>query len=274
MADLLRSERREGLDPRWHICPAGSVGRIPAMLGLLGNSVDTTVLIDSPANRTERGNDRGTALRPARLVEIADVIDGTDGDIEDLISADDYLTAFNTCFGTAFTDADLKSQAPRITQRLEHAHGKYNHGDVARVWVQERAAGRLSVSDGTKDSFEKLFKRINATLGAETHVRSRTLRLPSSISKWPTASSLRTSTMRSSAASVLAEFLNESDQRHHPSVDHAFSNSAAPERGRSTPAIRWAPGRLAIADDPIAVVMHLCKAWPKCRSGTHSLRTG
>lgn len=168
MADLLHAEDREGLDNRWHICPAGSVGRIPAMLGLLGNSVDTTVLIDSPANPTERGRIEERLYDQARLIEIADIISGTDGDIEDLIAVEDYLAAFNTCFGSAFTAADLTSGAPRITQRIEHAHGPYNHGDVARAWVRERAAGRLNVSDATKDSFERLFKRINATLATSS----------------------------------------------------------------------------------------------------------
>jgi hypothetical protein len=74
MADLLHAEDREGLDHRWHICPAGSVGRIPAMLGVLGNSVDTTVLIDSPANPTERGRIEERLYDQARLIEIADII--------------------------------------------------------------------------------------------------------------------------------------------------------------------------------------------------------
>ncbi len=164
MSDLLRTEGRASLDPRWHVCPAGSVGRIPAMLGLLGNSVDTTVLIDSPANPTERGNIEVRLYDQARLIEIADITGENEGDIEDLIGVEDYLAAFNVCFGTDLAAADLTSQAPRITQRIEHKHGGYNHGDVARAWVQERAAGRLKVSDETKNMFGTLFERINKTL--------------------------------------------------------------------------------------------------------------
>lgn len=166
MADLLHAEDREGLDHRWHICPAGSVGRIPAMLGLLGNSVDTTVLIDSPANPTERGRIEERLYDQTRLIEIADIIGGSEGDIEDLIAVDDYLAAFNANFDTAFTTAHLTSKDPRIVRRIEHAHGPFNHGDVARAWVRERAAGRLNVSEATKTTFEKLFKRVNATLAA------------------------------------------------------------------------------------------------------------
>lgn len=164
MADLLHAEGREGLDQRWHICPAGSVGRIPAMLGLLGNSVDTTVLIDSPANPTERGRIEERLYDQARLVEIADVIGRGEGDIEDLFDVDDYLGIFNRRFNTSYTDDTLSSSAPRITQRIQADYGHYNHGDVARAWVREHASGRTTLSDTTKDRFERLFKLINATL--------------------------------------------------------------------------------------------------------------
>lgn len=166
MSDLLAAEGREGLDPRWHVCPAGSVGRIPAMLGLLGNSVDTTVLIDSPANPTERGHIEDRLYDHSRLVEIGNITGNQEGDVEDLIDANDYLAAFNACFATNYGLADLVSKAPRITKRLEHHHGPFNHGDVARVWVRERAAGRLNVSGATKQLFEALFNRVNETLGA------------------------------------------------------------------------------------------------------------
>jgi hypothetical protein len=167
MSDLLAAEGREGLDQRWHICPAGSVGRIPAMLGLLGNSVDTTVLIDSPANPTERGHIEDRLYDHTRLIEISNITGTAEGDIEDLVDPDDYLAAFNACFNTSYKLTDLKSQAPRVTKRLEHHHGGFNHGDVARIWVRERAAGRLTASSATKQSFESLFKRINSTLTAE-----------------------------------------------------------------------------------------------------------
>lgn len=38
MADLLHAEEREGIHHRWHICPAGSVGRIPAMSASSGTA--------------------------------------------------------------------------------------------------------------------------------------------------------------------------------------------------------------------------------------------
>lgn len=166
ISDLLISEGRQGLDQRWHICPAGSVGRIPAMLGLLGHSVDATVLVDSPANPTERGNIADRLYDQARLVEVGTVTGTVEADIEDLIDLDDYLAAFNACFEVSYTLADLTSHAPRVTKRLEEHHGAFNHGEVARAWVRERAAGRLGVSDSTKQSFEKLFARINKTLAA------------------------------------------------------------------------------------------------------------
>ena len=170
MSDLLVSEGRAGLDPRWHVCPAGSVGRIPAMLGLLGNSVDTTVLIDSPANSTERGSIEDRLYDQSRLIEIGTITGSAEGDIEDLIDPNDYLTAYNACFGTKVELSDLASQAPRITKRIEHHQSAYNHGDVARSWVRERAAGRLTVSEATKQKFEALFNRVNATLTAGASV--------------------------------------------------------------------------------------------------------
>lgn len=126
-------------------------------------------MIDSPANPTERGRIEERLYDQTRLIEIADIIGGSEGDIEDLIAVDDYLAAFNTSFSTAFTTAHLTSKDPRIVRRIEQAHGPYNHGDVGReVWVRERAAGRLNVSEATKNTFEKLFKRINATLATSS----------------------------------------------------------------------------------------------------------
>jgi hypothetical protein len=140
------------------------------MLGLLGNSVDTTVLIDSPANPTERGNIEERIYDHARLIEISAIKGTAEGDIEDLIEPDDYLAAFNGCFKTSYTLADLTSQTPRITRRLEDHHGKFNHGDVARFWVRMRSTGQLTVSSTTKQSFEKLFARINKTLATRVPV--------------------------------------------------------------------------------------------------------
>lgn len=164
MSDLLMTESRAGLDSRWHVCPAGSVARIPAMLGLLGNSVDTTVLIDSPANPTERGNIEERLYDSARLIEISNVTNRAEGDIEDLIDAADYLQAFNACFSTSYKLKQLNTNIPRITMQLEVLHGKYNHADVARTWVRLQAAGTLKVSEATKMSFETLFKLVNQTL--------------------------------------------------------------------------------------------------------------
>lgn len=174
MSDLLIADGRTGLDIRWHICPAGSVGRIPAMLGLLGNSVDVTVVIDSPANPTEVGNIAERLYDNSRIIEIGSVTGTGHGDIEDLILEGDYLSAFNECFGTAIRSKDLKSQAPRITKRLEDHHGEYNHGEVARTWVRQRAANKQKVSDTTKSQFESLFDKIAATLNAEKAVPSAT----------------------------------------------------------------------------------------------------
>lgn len=166
MSDLLQSEGRTPLDPRWHVCPAGSVGRIPAMLGLLGNSIDVTVVIDSPANATEKGNIAERLYDDSRLIEIGGVIGSAEGDIEDLIDEADYLAAFNECFGTTYGPKDIKSKAPRIVRRFEELHGEYNHGEVARTWVRQRAAGSQTVSDQTKDRFEQLFVKIDATLAS------------------------------------------------------------------------------------------------------------
>jgi len=110
----------------------------------------------------------------SRIIEIGSVTGTGHGDIEDLILESDYLSAFNECFGTAIKSKDLKSQALRTTKRLEDHHGKYNHGEVARTWVRQRAANKQKVSDTTKNQFESLFDKIAATLNAEKAVHAAT----------------------------------------------------------------------------------------------------
>lgn len=162
---LLRDSGRTTLDDYWRVLPTGGAANIPAFVALMGQSLDVTVLIDSGtegAERLEKAID-AARLRRDRIVQISDITGRRHSDIEDLFEVDEYLDFFNKAFGTSISAGEL-GHGDRIVKRLTDVHGPYDHYKPADVMLRhpERRDG---LSKETLARFEKLFERINGTLG-------------------------------------------------------------------------------------------------------------
>lgn len=162
---LLRDSGRTTLDDYWRVLPTGGAANIPSFVALMGQSLDVTVLIDSGtegAERLEKAID-AARLRRDRIVQISDITGRRHSDIEDLFEVDEYLDLFNKAFGTSISAGEL-GHGDRIVKRLTDVHGPYDHYKPADG-ILRHPERRDGLSKETLARFEKLFERINGTLG-------------------------------------------------------------------------------------------------------------
>lgn len=153
---------RSGLDSNWRLLPAGGATNIPTFVSLIGPHLEATVLVDSDAKGMQRVNNmvkRGLLLKH-RLILVSNITEEDHSDIEDLFSVGDYLMLYNKTFSTDLKVRDLP-QGDRITKRIEHLRGGYDHGQVAETLLRDP---HIDLTDSTLNSFETLFNAINATL--------------------------------------------------------------------------------------------------------------
>lgn len=164
----LKASGREGLDERWAIMPLGGADVIPAFVALLGNHLDVTVVVDS----RKEGHQKLTALAKAgfltdkRIITIGEITDQNMSDIEDLFSNGDYLSLYNKAFNKKIKVADLNGTDPIVRQiaRFEGVD-RFNHDAPADTLLRAKEIMLTKLSEETLGAFEKLFKRINKTLG-------------------------------------------------------------------------------------------------------------
>lgn len=166
LSEHLSSLGRIGLDPTWSLIPAGGAGNIPTFVSLLGAHLDVTVLVDSTQEGSQRLNEfanRGI-LEKQRLISVASVTGTKEADIEDLFEPAEYLLLYNEAFGEAVKESDLTGGDP-LLRRIERRVGtKFDHGRPATVLLRKKEDLFPSLSSGTVDRFEELFKGINSTL--------------------------------------------------------------------------------------------------------------
>lgn len=168
ISDFLASKGRTSLDSRWSIVPVGGADLIPTFVALLGNHLKVTVLVDSRKEghqKLERMAKDGY-LEKQRIILIGDIIGRKFGDVEDLFQATEYLGLYNKAFGKSIKVKDLKGN-DSIVARIARAEDidRFDHGRPADVLLREREAILSKLCDETLQRFEKLFGRINNTLG-------------------------------------------------------------------------------------------------------------
>ena len=161
----LSEHGRTGLDERWRVLPTGGASNIPAFVSLMGQNLDVTVLVDSGtegAERLDRAVD-AARLKRDRIVQVSEITERRHSDIEDLFDVEDYLALFNKAFGTAYAPDQL-GHGDRIVKRIEGAHQPFSHHGPADAMLRNPEL-LDNLSEGTLANFEKLFVRINGTLG-------------------------------------------------------------------------------------------------------------
>lgn len=170
VSSRLREKHREGLDEKWSLVPVGGADLIPSFVALLGNHLEVTVILDSRKEGNQRLSklvDQGI-LAKNRIIGIGDIIGTKLADVEDLFEPGEYLQLYNRAFSASLAETDLQGNDPIVSRIARHLKvDRFDHGRPADALLRERDTFLPSLSPNTLDRFERLFKRINATLGTK-----------------------------------------------------------------------------------------------------------
>ena len=128
LSAALRERKRNGLDDRWTLCPAGGIDKIMPFVSLFaGNRLHVAVLSDQSTGdkkKLERISQSGI-LQAGHLYSVIDFIDGPEGDVEDLFDPETFVEIVNACYGLdeslAITVDKINSNATttRMVKRVE-----------------------------------------------------------------------------------------------------------------------------------------------------------
>jgi energy-coupling factor transporter ATP-binding protein EcfA2 len=168
LSEYLREKGRTCLDESWSVIPVGSADYIPSFVSLLGHHLDVTVLVDSRKGGHQRLADLAKKgyLKDKRIIDVGTVLGKPLADIEDVFAVADYLRLYNLTFAKNVYVKDVGGSDP-IIQMLARRDGvtRFDHGKPADYLLRNRDKLLPQLEEETLSSFEKLFVRVNATLG-------------------------------------------------------------------------------------------------------------
>lgn len=166
ISEFLASLKRNSLDPRWRILPAGGSSNIPTFVALIGPHLDVTVVVDAGTEGMQRITNmakRGL-LQGQRLITISEITETNHSDIEDLFAPADYIRLFNAAMKKRVNPAKLPP-GDRIVKRIAvQIGGDFDHGLPADHLLRNRDTICPVLSEETLKRFEMLIERINQTL--------------------------------------------------------------------------------------------------------------
>jgi len=124
LSESLRRRGREGLDVRWTLCPAGGIDKISPFVSLFsGNDLHVAALSDQGPGDKRKVEElkRSAVLAAGHFYTVADLLDRSEADIEDLFDPELFAEILNACYNLGeshkLTPEKLKD-ADSSTQRL------------------------------------------------------------------------------------------------------------------------------------------------------------
>jgi predicted ATP-dependent endonuclease of OLD family len=185
LSQALTKRHREGIDPKWTLCPSGGIDKIAPFVRLFGgNRINVAVLSDiANGDKTKIQNlKRIDILKAGQFYTCADFTGQTEADVEDLFDADLFVDMLNGAYkpppANIVTAANLMGANPtqRIVKKAEAlfklmpaAVPEFDHFGAAR-WLLENPSLLDSDSPAviaTLDRFEKIFKTFNALVSKQ-----------------------------------------------------------------------------------------------------------
>ena len=176
MSALLQSRGRRGLSSQWTITPVGGANNVPTFVALIGarTNLNVAVLIDFQKKDQQFVENlyKSKLLKKQNVLTIADYIEGSEADIEDMFDPELYLKLVNSEFNSSLSLSDLPMTHPRILNRLEqHLESTplsggvpFNHYRPARYFSENTGLLGAELSDATLDRFQKAFDELNQLL--------------------------------------------------------------------------------------------------------------
>ena len=183
LSQALKSRKRQGLDPRWILCPSGGIGNIRSFVSLFGsNALDIAVLADHTKGDSKKIEElrRSQILATGRVLTVANFVDKEEADIEDLFEPALYVEIINQAYGLSKTHkltaqklaaADQSAarqvkQAEAVFRVFPETIPMYDHFTPS-AWLLSNP-GLLSEDNDavnvTLDRAEALFKQFNGFL--------------------------------------------------------------------------------------------------------------
>lgn len=180
LSQALTKRRREGLDPKWTLCPSGGIDKIAPFVRLFGgNRINVAVLSDiASGDKTKIENlKKADILKAGHFYTCADFTGQNEADVEDLFEADLFVEMLNGAYKPpethVVTTANLMAAnpTPRIVKKAEALFklmpasvAEFDHFGASR-WLLENPSV-LDVDtpavNATLDRFEAVFKAFNA----------------------------------------------------------------------------------------------------------------
>ncbi|MBS1725259.1 MAG: AAA family ATPase [Armatimonadetes bacterium] len=101
LSEALKRQKREGLDPRWTLCPSGGIGNIRPFVALFGsNALDIAVLADQTKSDAKKIEElrKSEILATGRVMTIANFIGKDEADIEDIFDPELFVEIVNKAY--------------------------------------------------------------------------------------------------------------------------------------------------------------------------------
>lgn len=182
LSQALTKRHREGLNPKWTLCPSGGIDKIAPFVRLFGgNRINMAVLSDiANGDKTKVENlKKADILKAGHFFTCADFTGQTEADVEDLFEADLFVEMLNGAYRpptanlVTTTNLMAANPTPRIVKKAETLFKlmpasvvEFDHFCASR-WLLENPSV-LDVDtpavNATLDRFETVFKAFNALL--------------------------------------------------------------------------------------------------------------
>jgi predicted ATP-dependent endonuclease of OLD family len=181
-SQALKRRGRQGIDPRWTLCPAGGIDKIAPFVRLFGgNRINVAVLSDvANGDKTKIENlKRAEVLKSGHFFTCADFTNQAEADVEDLFEAELFVDVLNGAYepppDKTVTIAGLTAASPsaRIVKRAEALFKlmptsvkAFDHFAGAR-WILSNPSvldGDSPIVNRTLDRFELVFSAFNSLL--------------------------------------------------------------------------------------------------------------
>lgn len=180
LSQALTKRRREGLDPKWTLCPSGGIDKIAPFVRLFGgNRINMAVLSDiANGDRTKIENlKKADILKAGHFFTCADFTGQNEADVEDLFEPDLFVGMLNGAYKppapNVVTKAALMAANPtaRIVKKAEALFklmppsvAEFDHFGASR-WLLENPSvldEDTPATNATLDRFEAVFRAFNA----------------------------------------------------------------------------------------------------------------
>lgn len=101
LSQALRRRGREGMDPRWTLCPSGGIDKIAPFVRLFGgNNINVVVLSDlaSTDKKKIEALKKADILKAGHFFTIADFVDQQEADVEDIFAPELFAKILNGAY--------------------------------------------------------------------------------------------------------------------------------------------------------------------------------